>query len=95
MASENPSPSALRSRGESRLRRLTIWAGLGAMVATGAAAAGVAHAIPGRSSASTVSGATAPSGSLPGNSAGSGAGVSPGTAPAPSAATPAVTSGGS
>ncbi|NNM96799.1 MAG: hypothetical protein HKL89_04255 [Candidatus Dormibacteraeota bacterium] len=97
MLPELPSGPAQRSRGESLLRRLTIWAGLGVMVATGAAGAAVAHAIPGRTAAPTVASASGTAsvgrGSATGTSAS--AGVGQGTAAAPSAATPAVTSGGS
>ncbi|HUY53631.1 MAG TPA: hypothetical protein VMV23_00540 [Candidatus Nanopelagicaceae bacterium] len=97
MLPELPSGPAQRSRGESLLRRLSIWAGLGAMVATGAAGAAVANALPGRTATPTVANASGTSssggGSIPVNPASSGVGQ--GTAPAPSAATPVVTSGGS
>ncbi|HVD04344.1 MAG TPA: hypothetical protein VNF75_09495 [Candidatus Dormibacteraeota bacterium] len=86
-----------RLHGEALLRRATVWAGLGVMVATGAAAAAVAHALPGKTAAtaapvtSSSSGVgLAPGGSLPGN-----AGGTSGTAPAPANSAPVVTSGGS
>jgi hypothetical protein len=99
MRPELPSGPVQRSRGESLLRRLTMWAGLGAMVATGAAAAVVANVTPGRSTGPTAANTSGPIIAGPGTSVGnppsSGAGIGQGTAPAPSAATPAVTSGGS
>lgn len=85
-----------RSRGQSLQRRVTVWMGLGAMVATGAAAAAVANSIPGRplgSSPAASSASAAPS--TAGSSSVGGAGAVAAPTPAPAGSVPAVTSGGS
>lgn len=99
MALPPPFSQRERTRGESLVRRATVWLTLAAMAGTAAVAAAVANAIPGRSSHDTGAAASAPaSGSSGGgaaSSSGSGGSASGGVAPAPATAPPVVTSGGS
>ncbi|MHB1522476.1 MAG: hypothetical protein ACYCS9_02895 [Candidatus Dormibacteria bacterium] len=100
MAYTPPFTQRERTRGESLVRRATVWLTLAAMAGTAAVAAAVANAMPGRSTHVTSSAASTP---VSGSSAGGAASGSPsggatsggGVAPAPATAPPAVTSGGS